>query len=165
MRRTRFYLSAVVLTVFLVGQIILSILLYSGGGNSVVENLGWIVLWLSGLFGLLPIYTMRKWGKVPRGKGYMHTTAVVDRGVFSIVRHPQYLAGMLIGIALPLIVQHWAIAVIGAVVVLQLYIDTFEEEKACLEKFGQDYEEYRERVPRANFISGTLRLLVARFRS
>ena len=166
MKRTRrWYLSATMLTLAMVGQIILSFFLYNDDGNPAIRNLGWVVLWISAIFGWLPIPTMRKWGQVPKGKGYVNTTALVDRGVFAMVRHPQYLAGMLIGIALALIVQHWAVAALAPVNVLTLYWDTFEEEDACIEKFGADYERYRKRVPRVNFVAGAIRFLVTKLRA
>ena len=102
---------------------------------------------------------------MPEGKGYIHTTILVDRGVYAIVRHPQYLAGMLMGIALTLIAQHWVVAGLGVVVVLISYIDTFEEEISCIKKFGEDYEHYRERVPRVNFVIGIVRMLLGRSRA
>lgn len=165
MNSTRSILSAAILTVAAVGQIILSFILYNDSGNSTVRNLGWVVLWVSAVFGWLPIMTMRKWGRVPRGKAYIHTTTLVERGVYAIVRHPQYLAGILMGIALALIAQHWIVAIFGAVVVVVTYIDTFAEERSCIEKFGRDYERYREKVPRVNFVSGIVRLLMGRLRS
>jgi protein-S-isoprenylcysteine O-methyltransferase Ste14 len=160
MRNARNILSAAILTVAAVGQIILSFLLYNDSGNPTVTNIGWVLLWISAVFGWLPILTLRKWGKVPKGKAYVHTTVLVERGVYAIVRHPQYLAGILMGIALALIAQHWIVAIFGAVVVLVTYTGTFEEESSCMEKFGQDYERYRERVPRVNFVFGIVRLLM-----
>jgi protein-S-isoprenylcysteine O-methyltransferase Ste14 len=160
MEKTRIFLSATILTIAAVGQIILSFLLYDDHGNVIIRNIGWAVLWISAIFGLLPILTLRKWGKVPEGKGYMHTTTVVDRGVYAIVRHPQYLAGILMGVALTLIAQHWIVAILGAVVVVVTYVDSFEEDRSCLKKFGEDYERYRERVPRLNFVTGIVRLLL-----
>jgi protein-S-isoprenylcysteine O-methyltransferase Ste14 len=162
MRNARTFFLATILTIAAVGQIILSFLLYNDNVNSIVRNIGWVVLWTSAVFGWLPILTLRKWGKVPEGKGYMHTTIVVDRGVYAIVRHPQYLAGMLMGIAFALIAQHLIVAILGAVVVLTSYIDTFEEESSCIKKFGEDYERYKERVPRVNFVIGIVRSLLGR---
>jgi protein-S-isoprenylcysteine O-methyltransferase Ste14 len=103
MRKTRIILSSTILTIAAVGQIILSFILYNDNGNSIIRNTGWVILWISAVFGWLPILTLRKWGKVPEGNGYIPTTILVDRGVYAIVRHPQYLAGMLMGIALTLI--------------------------------------------------------------
>lgn len=164
-RNARTIFLATILTIAAVGQIILTFLLYNDNSNSIVRNIGWVVLWTSAVFGWLPILTLRKWGKVPEGKGYMHTTTVVDRGVYTIVRHPQYLAGVLMGIALALIAQHLIVAILGAVVVLISYADTFEEESSCIKKFGEDYERYRERVPRLNFLIGIVRSLLGRSRA
>jgi protein-S-isoprenylcysteine O-methyltransferase Ste14 len=91
---------------------------------------------------------------VKKGKGYIHTTTLVDRGVYAILRHPQYLAGILMAIALPLISQHWIIAVLGVIAIVIYYADSFDEEATCIEKFGEAYERYRERVPGFNFIWG-----------
>lgn len=54
---------------------------------------------LSALFGWLPIFTFRKKGKV-QGRGHIQTTVLVESGVYSIVRHPQYLSGILLCIGL-----------------------------------------------------------------
>ena len=64
------------------------------------------------------------------------------------------------GVALALIAQHWIVAILGAVVVVVTYVDSFEEDRSCLKKFGEDYERYRERVPRLNFVTGIVRLLL-----
>ena len=161
MKNVKGFVSATSLTIVVVGQIILSFVLYNENGSSLIRNAGWIILWISAIFGWLPIYTFKKWGK-PEGRGYIRTTVLVDRGVYAIVRHPQYLAGMLMGLALPLIAQHWIIAILGAIAIVIHYIDTFAEEKSAIEKFGEEYERYRESVPRVNFIAGLIRLLVNR---
>jgi protein-S-isoprenylcysteine O-methyltransferase Ste14 len=147
-----------VLTTAAVGQIALSFMLYNKEGSLVLTNVGWGVLFVSAIFGWLPIYTFRKRGGV-NGRGYIHTTVLVDRGIYGIVRHPQYLAGVLICIALPLIAQHWLVAVTGFVAAVIYYIDTFDEEKKNLEKFGDEYKRYMEAVPRMNFIIGIVRLI------
>ena len=161
MKNAKAIVSTIILTIVVVGQIILSFVLYSENGSSIVRNIGWIILWISAFFGWLPIYTLKKWGK-PKGRGYVRTTVLVDRGIYAVVRHPQYLAGMLMGLALPLIAQHWLVAILGAVAIVIHYADTFAEEKSAIEKFGEEYERYKETVPRVNFIGGLARLLCHR---
>ena len=158
MGKAKVIIQATILTIAAVGQILLAFLLYNKEGNETIINTGWVVLWISAIFGWLPFFTLKKWGAVPKGKSYVSTTKLVDRGVYAIVRHPQYLAGILIGVALPLISQHWAVAVLGGIVVIVNYIDTFDEEKSSIEKFGDDYRQYMTRVPRVNFILGIFRL-------
>lgn len=162
MKGTRKIILATILTIAAVGQIILSFLLYDENGNTTIRNIGWVILWISAIFGWLPIFTLRKLGGVPQGKGYVHTTVLVDRGVYAIVRHPQYLAGMLLGLALTLIAQHWIVAVLGAAAIIVYYVDTYEEEASSIEKFGEQYIQYMKKVPRVNFLLGILRFVQAK---
>jgi len=160
MKTTRHIILATILTVAAVGQIVLAFVFYDENANTAIINLGWVILWIAAIFGWLPILTFRKWGKVPKGKGYIHTTVLVDRGVYAIVRHPQYLAGILIGLGLPLISQHWLVALLGVVVIVVTCINTYDEEKASIAKFGDEYRQYMTRVPRLNFLLGIVRLLL-----
>jgi protein-S-isoprenylcysteine O-methyltransferase Ste14 len=150
-------IGGILITVLAVGQIALAVMLYNPEANVTVINLGWGVLMLSAIFGWLPILTFRKRGEV-EGKSYINTTVLVDKGVYSIVRHPQYLAGVLISIALPMITQHWLVAVLGAAAVVFYVLGTYDEEEGCLEKFGDAYIDYMKRVPRMNFLLGIFRL-------
>ena len=91
----------------------------------------------------------------------MQTTAIVDTGIYAIVRHPQGgTAGLLLNLALPLIGQHWLLAVLAPVSMILIYADTFNADKACVEKFGEEYERYMQRVPRVNFLTGLWRLAI-----
>jgi len=157
---TRSLLSGMVLAIAAVLEIVLSFVFYREDGALAARNVGWVVLWVSAAFGWLPILFFKKWGGVPKGKAYVHTTTLVSRGVYGIVRHPQYLVGILLGAGLALIAQHWLVAVLGVVVILMSYSYTFEEERVLEEKFGVEYEAYRERVPRVNFVAGIAKLLL-----
>ena len=147
----------VLLTFIAIGQIVLAILLYADQANEVVRNTGWGILLLSAIFGWLPVLTLKRWGGVAKGKSYVHTTQVVDRGIYSIVRHPQYLAGILIGLALALIAQHWIVGVLGVAAIAIYYVNTFDEERRALEKLGDEYSRYMQLVPRLNFLRGIVR--------
>ncbi len=162
MKDPKAIVSAVLVTIVTVGQIVLSIVLYNRHGSSIVGNIGWMILWISAVFGWLPIYTFRKWGSVTKGKSYIQTTVLVDRGIYAIVRHPQYLAGMLIAVALALIAQHWVVGVLGALAVVIYFLGTLEEEKSSLEKFGEPYAKYMQSVPRVNVVLGIIRWMRSR---
>lgn len=155
MSNKKMIIYAIVLTIAAVGQIILAFFLYDPEGNIPLINIGWGVLMLSAVFGWLPIFTFRRKGSV-KGRGYIHTTVLVDSGIYGIVRHPQYLAGVLMSIALPMISQHWLVAMLGLVAAI-IYLNTHDEEKGCIEKFGEEYRLYMERVPRMNFVLGIIR--------
>ena len=42
------------------------------------------------------------------------------------------------------------------------YIDTREADQEGIQKFGEAYRDYMQRVPRANFIPGILRVIQRR---
>lgn len=152
--------SGLVLTVAAAGQVVLTLVFYdSAGVNDVVANVGWVVLWASGVFGVVPMYTLRRHGGVPDGRSYVHTTVLVDRGIYAIVRHPQYLAGILLSLGLSLVAQHGAVVLLGAVVALLSYLSTFDEENDLRDRFGADYDAYCRRVPRINAATGLVRHL------
>jgi len=158
-RKMTFY--SILLTITGGGQMLAAWLLYDPGANSSIINLGWVVIFLSAIFGWLPIFTFRSRGKV-KGKSYVDTTALVDSGIYRIVRHPQYLAGILINIGLSLITTHWLVVLSGAISWLIYFQNTYSEEEKNLEKFGDAYRNYQQRVPRLNFILGLIRLLTTR---
>ena len=151
--------SMIVLTVVMVSQIVLSFLLYNPEGIQTLRMVGWIVLFVSAIFGWLPIFTFREKGKVPKGKSFVHTTVLVDTGIYAVVRHPQFLAGILLCLSLILIVQHWMITVLGIVGMIIFYQSILDGDKSGIEKFGDDYKNYMQKVPRMNFLVGILRLL------
>ena len=157
MQNKKLLLQGIGLTLAVIGQIICAVVFYDASASSTRINFGWGIMLLSAIFGWLPIFTLRRKGVV-EGKSYIHTTVLVDSGVYRIIRHPQYLAGILLNIALFLITMHWSVLLLGLIAIVILYLDTFEEEKNNLEKFGDKYQEYQKRVPRLNFIVGIFRL-------
>jgi protein-S-isoprenylcysteine O-methyltransferase Ste14 len=145
-------------TILAVSQIILAFFFHIEGIQA-LRYLGWIIWAVSAVFGWMPIFVLRKKGGVPKGKSYIKTTVLVDSGIYAVVRHPQYLAGILINLALILITQHWLIAIIGAAAMALNYIDMIKADQDLIEKFGDDYKRYMQRVPRMNFLLGLVRLL------
>jgi protein-S-isoprenylcysteine O-methyltransferase Ste14 len=123
----------------------------------VVTNIGWLVLMASGVFGWLPIFTLKKKGGVPERKSYVHTTTLVDSGIYSIVRHPQYLAGILMSLAWVLISQFWLSAALFFPVVAGFYWDSLRADRNLVEKFGGSYEVYMGKVSGMNPLKGILR--------
>ena len=146
-------------TIFFISQIIVGICLLSE--VSQIEILAYIGVGLyvvSGLvFGCLPVIEFRKKGGVRKGKSYIHTTKLVDTGIYSIVRHPQYVTFILWAIAGMLLFQHWIIILLGIPVVPLTYIDLIRADNDAIEKLGDDYKAYMKRVPRANFLLGIIR--------
>jgi protein-S-isoprenylcysteine O-methyltransferase Ste14 len=144
----------------LVLQLALVFFVFKSPGIAELWVSGWVIWALGTVFALVPIVTLRVQGGVPKGKSYMATTVLVDRGIYAIVRHPQgATAGILLNLALALIGQHWLIALLSGVGMILIYADALKADQACIEKFGEAYLRYMERVPRANPIVGIIRLL------
>jgi protein-S-isoprenylcysteine O-methyltransferase Ste14 len=120
--------------------------------------LGWIV-WVAGMaLVMAPIIMFPRRGGVARGKSFVHTTKLVDSGIYSVVRHPQYLGGILaLFVATLLFYPHWLFVVLGVPGILILYFSTILEERNLVRHFGDDYVAYMKRVPRMNIILGIFR--------
>ena len=130
-----------------------------------VEWVGWICWWTGAIFGVLPIVTLRRKVGVAKGQSYRKTTSLVDTGIYAIVRHPQGgTAWLLLNLGVMLIAQHWTSVVLGLVSMVLAYADSFKADQYCIEKFGDSYRRYIERVPRVNFIAGIVRLVLRRIR-
>jgi hypothetical protein len=82
---------------------------------------------------------------------------LVDTGIYSIVRHPQYVTFILWAIAGALLFQHWIVVMLGLPVVPLTYIDLIRADPNVIEKFGDDYKAYITRVLRVNFLLGLVR--------
>jgi protein-S-isoprenylcysteine O-methyltransferase Ste14 len=54
--------------------------------------------------------------------------------------------------------------VLGLASMVLAYADTFKADQYCIEKFGDAYRDYIERVPRVNFVAGIVRLILRRRR-
>jgi len=152
------YILSSIYTVLIIFQLILFFFFYYNHlGLDFLAYIGWVIWILSIIFGFLPMYTFRKKGGVAKGKTYIHTTKLVDTGIYSIVRHPQYLAGILLNIALILVTQHWLSLIAGVIALPIMYYDTLNADSELVEKFGKDYKNYKERVPGLNFILGIVK--------
>ena len=145
------FISQIIIGVYLVSEVDqISILAYAGVGLYVFSGL---------IFGMLPVFEFRKKGDVKKGKSYIYTTKIVDTGIYSIVRHPQYITFILWAIAGMLLFQHWIIILLGSPVMPLIYIDLLRADKQLIKKFGGDYKIYMKKVPRANFLLGVILLL------
>jgi protein-S-isoprenylcysteine O-methyltransferase Ste14 len=121
--------------------------------------IGWIVWAVGMVLVMAPIITFPRRGGVARGKSFVRTTKLVDTGIYSVVRHPQYLGGIFaVFLATLLLYPHWLFVVLGVPGALILYFSTIWEEKRLIKQFGDDYIAYMKRVPRMNIILGIIRL-------
>ena len=120
---------------------------------------GWALLVFSIVLILLAGYEFGMKGGAPEGESLVHTTVLVDSGVYAVVRHPQYLGFILFVFSLVLMSQHWLSVFSGVLGSALFYLDVLREEQMSTVKFGDVYERYMQKVPRMNFMLGIIRLL------
>jgi len=109
---------------------------------------------------MAPIIMFPRHGGAPRGQRFVETTRLVDKGIYGIVRHPQYLGGILsIFLTTLLWWPHWLFGLLGFLGALVIYMGAREEDRRLVEQFGDDYSRYMQRVPRMNILLGLVRML------
>ena len=136
--------------------------------TGVVEVESYSVLFIIGCvvgaFGMVlvmaPIVMFPRRGGVTKGESFIHTTRIVDTGIYALVRHPQYTGGIYaIFITTFLWYPHWLFGVLGVIGIVVIYMGCREEDERLIKKFGDDYRAYIERVPRMNVFAGIVRAI------
>lgn len=155
------YVPVSITSILFIAQIVIGVHLLSEITQIAIIAYAGVTLYiLAGIiFGLLPVIEFRRKGEVPTGDSYIHTTTLVNTGIYSIVRHPQYNTFILWAIAGMLLFQHWIIILIGIPIIPLTYIDLLKADIDAIEKFGDVYNRYMNRVPRMNFLLGAIRQL------
>jgi protein-S-isoprenylcysteine O-methyltransferase Ste14 len=144
------FISQIIAGVYLLSEVTqIEILAYVGAGLYASSGM---------ILGMLPVFEFRKKGEVKKGQSYIHTTKLVDTGIYSVVRHPQYVTFIMWAISGMLLFQHWIVVLLGVPILPLTYLDLIKADKYAIEKFGDDYKAYMKKVPRANFLLGLLRL-------
>ena len=128
------------------------------GDDRYLRGAGAVVLVLASVFIFAPFFLLWKRGRIEDGKTYMQTNTVVDQGLYALIRHPQYLGYMLLAGGFALLAQNWLAFLLAATGTACFYIQAVQEERYCLHRHGEPYEEYLQRVPRFNIILGIVRL-------
>jgi protein-S-isoprenylcysteine O-methyltransferase Ste14 len=144
-------------SILFVTQYILAFFVYKLPGWAPLQWIGWGMLGLSIFFGIAPIFILGRRGGVAKGKSYVHTKKLVDTSLYSVVRHPQYLAGILFNLAMALLAQHWLVILLGIISMVLFYLDIQRADLEGIEKFGDEYRQYIQRVPQINFLRGIFR--------
>jgi protein-S-isoprenylcysteine O-methyltransferase Ste14 len=117
-------------------------------------DVGWIIFGVGAFFYVLSVFTLRRKG----------VSNIVDSGVYGIVRHPMYLGAMLMFFSHIFLGQNWIVAIGTIVAIACCYLIILSGDQRNIEKFGDDYRHYMEKVPRTNLLLGIIRLLRRRKR-
>ena len=156
MNKNTIHKASHIVYIILYGSLILSsILVYNLANLEILLYSGWTIL-VFGVVFLLLASRSRKKICVSEGMGG-NKGIHVESGMYAFVRHPEFLGHILIIFALILIAQYWLSLVIGAMLIVLLCLAMIEEEKRNIEKFGDGYKDYIQRVPRMNLLVGIIK--------
>ncbi|MHA1676671.1 MAG: methyltransferase family protein [Candidatus Njordarchaeales archaeon] len=72
---------------------------------------------------------------------------VVTTGVYSIVRHPQYLGGIFAHIGISFLLSALYSLLVTPLIIAIIYVITKKEETELMREFGEEYNRYKKRVP------------------
>ena len=127
--------------------------------NPYPRGAGVFALLVAGVLIFWPFVLLARYGGAGGGRAGVQTSVVVERGLYALLRHPQYLGDTLLACGFALLSQHGDAALLVAVGALCFYMQAVREEEYCLARFGEPYERYRRRVPRFNIVLGVIRRL------
>ena len=150
-------LNAIIMIIASISLILTGIFIQNDDKYMILYCFGWIILVLAFILTFSPNYLFKKYGEVIQGKKYIFTTKLVDKGIYSIIRHPQYGGSLYIAFSLILIQQTLVSIILGIICMITSYLSMVFEEERVIPKFGDQYIDYMRRVPRINLLAGFIR--------
>ena len=132
-------------------------------GVQLLLFVGWLIGLTGLLFFILGTYDLKTHGEAKKGQSFLLTSVLVDYGIYSVVRHPEYLGSIFLLVGSILISQHWSTLILGIPLLMWFFIYVLpNEDKHLKEKFGDHYLRYMKKVPSINFLVGIIRLIQSR---
>ena len=147
--KTLHLIGHIIYIILYISLITSSIIFYNSANLATLLCAGWVIF-ACGLAILIISSRTRR-------RAHQVNETLIQSGIYAYVRHPEFLAHMLIITSLTLMAQHPISAAIGLVLLLLLCIEIIEEEKRNMEKFGDAYRDYMRKVPRINLLAGIIK--------
>ena len=72
---------------------------------------------------------------------------IITSGVYSIIRHPQYLGGLIAHMGFTFLFSAWFSLLSTPIMVLLVFLISKKEEKELATEFGEQYQDYAKKVP------------------
>ena len=102
----------------------------------------------------VPLFLSGAWFGVAGVKGTTLKVAethradkIVTSGVYSLVRHPQYLGGLLAHVGITFLFSAWYSLLSTPLTILLIFLISKKEENELTKEFGKEYQDYAEKVP------------------
>ena len=132
--------------------IVLLSMVWGAGDISPLVYCGLALYIPAAAFVILSFISLKHQGKPE--SGWEPTTVLIESGVFGIVRHPLFLGSAIFTLGFILVIQSILSAVLGVVAIFCLWMASKGEDAYNIDKFGDGYKKYMERVPMWNFFKG-----------
>ena len=72
---------------------------------------------------------------------------IITSGVYSFVRHPQYLGGLLVHVGVSFLLSAWHSLLSAPTMAMLVYLISRKEEEELIKELGKEYEDYGKEVP------------------
>jgi len=72
---------------------------------------------------------------------------ILNTGVYSTLRHPQYFGWILAHIGISFVLSVWYSMLFSPVLIAFIYLLSKKEEEELIKEFGKEYEDYQKEVP------------------
>ncbi|MFX0042610.1 MAG: methyltransferase family protein [Candidatus Hodarchaeota archaeon] len=151
------FILSIIYFPLLIVQFVLVFFFYNFYHLTFLTSFGWVFIMLFMIIGSLPRQAFKKYGEIEKGKSHIYTTKLVDKGIYAIIRHPYWLCWIFLSISVALMSQHWLMVIFAVFIFWMVYGETYLLDKGLIEKFGDEYKEYKEEVPRMNLILGLIK--------
>lgn len=132
----------------MISLLILSWTIWEKGDVVVLVYVGYALYAPAFALAVTSIAALKRRGKPT--SGWEHTTVLIEGDVFRLVRHPLYLGGALLSLAILLVTQSITSVVSGLIGIFCYWMASRKEDIFNIEKFGNSYGEYMKRVPMWN---------------
>jgi len=120
--------------------------------STVAFGLGLLLLGVSGVLFLYAAVFLKREGRSARG--WEHTTAFTQSGIYGVVRHPVYLCAILGAVGTTLVWLSVLSLVLNTFAIACFRMAVVKEDLFNTRKFGELYWKYMEEVPRLNLLKG-----------
>ena len=101
-----------------------------------------------------PLYVIGLPGFIAAVAGYIKAPpdAPAMHGIYRISRNPMYVFALLAYAGITFLTLNILLAILLIIMIVLHHMMILAEEKACVRRFGKQYEQYREKTPRYLFL-------------
>jgi protein-S-isoprenylcysteine O-methyltransferase Ste14 len=124
---------------------IFGFLTFSNTYELAIQIIGLFIFYIGAITYNLNIIIVGKY-LLPAPSGLSENHKLIQKGPFGIIRHPLYVSYIFILLGLSLTLLTYWILIPTLFVIIGIYSTAKAEEELLIEKFGEEYKEYKKKV-------------------